>query len=37
MTDNVLLVICSSKIKVMKETYFPEINEMYQRIDAKLQ
>ncbi|KAJ6416099.1 hypothetical protein OIU84_004826, partial [Salix udensis] len=25
------------KIKVMKETYFPEINEMYQRIAAKLQ
>ncbi|KAG5248549.1 mediator of RNA polymerase II transcription [Salix suchowensis] len=25
------------KIKVMKETYLPEINEMYQRIDAKLQ
>ncbi|KAJ6706532.1 MEDIATOR OF RNA polymerase II TRANSCRIPTION SUBUNIT 15A-RELATED [Salix purpurea] len=25
------------KIKVMKETYLPEINEMYQRIAAKLQ
>eukprot|EP00258_Populus_trichocarpa_P037766 XP_024453785.1 mediator of RNA polymerase II transcription subunit 15a isoform X2 [Populus trichocarpa] len=25
------------KIKVMKKTYFPEINEMYQRIAAKLQ
>ncbi|KAI5593556.1 hypothetical protein BDE02_03G021600 [Populus trichocarpa] len=25
------------KIKVMKETYFPEINEMYRRIAAKLQ
>ncbi|CAK7356973.1 unnamed protein product [Dovyalis caffra] len=25
------------KIKVMKETYFPEINEMYQRIAARLQ
>jgi len=35
--DNVLLVICTSKIKVVKETYFPEINEMYQRIAAKLQ
>jgi len=37
MTDNVLLVICTSEIKVMKETYFPEINDMYQRIAAKLQ
>ncbi|KAJ6932378.1 mediator of RNA polymerase II transcription subunit 15a-like [Populus alba x Populus x berolinensis] len=25
------------KIKVMKETYLPEINEMYQRIATKLQ
>eukprot|EP00258_Populus_trichocarpa_P036531 XP_024452550.1 mediator of RNA polymerase II transcription subunit 15a [Populus trichocarpa] len=33
-------MMCSlqgDKIKVMKETYFPEINEMYQRIAAKLQ
>ncbi|KAJ6932357.1 hypothetical protein NC651_007939 [Populus alba x Populus x berolinensis] len=37
MSDNVLLVICTSYIKVMKETCFPEINEMYQRIAAKLQ
>ena len=37
MIDNVLLVICTSQIKVMKETYLPEINEMYQRIATKLQ
>jgi hypothetical protein len=36
MTDNVLLVICTSEIKVMKETYFPEINEMYQVTAGKL-